>query len=79
MQYILSQEEFEALAPVEHLKERDEALEQARQIIVELAGVRCGVLYCDVCPVSDIYRGHSGEVDAKISKLICPKTRHYSK
>ena len=39
MMYILSQEEFDALTPIKRLQDRNDALEKAREIIIQLANI----------------------------------------
>ena len=58
MEYILSQGEYDALTPVKRLQNRNEALETARKIILELSKFPCGKRYCVDCP---IYVEGSGE------------------
>lgn len=82
MQYILTTQEYDALTPVERLQMRNEALEVARKIIVKLANIPCGKAYCDSCPISHI--GHYDDNDPdkishESSRLICTKSRNYSK
>lgn len=82
MQYILTQAEIDALTPVSLLQERNEALEDARKMIVKLAGVPCGKTYCGECPVSDVgYYDHDDPeaISGKSSRLICVSGRRYSK
>jgi hypothetical protein len=87
MQYILTQAEYDALTPVKRLQERNEALEVAREIIVRLnesrTGMKCGVDYCDTCPISDIGHAKDGSMEDrpshKESKHICIKERYYSR
>ena len=81
MQYLLTQQEYDALTPVKRVQERNEALEVARQIIVKLSNQPCGEGYCDQCPVSSI-GGEIGENDRpshEISRLICIKNKRYGK
>jgi len=80
MEYLLSQEEYDALTPVRLLQERNEALEDARKIIVRLADIPCGKTYCDDCPVSDIgfYEDDTNAISSVSSNLICGKSRDYS-
>ena len=82
MQYILTKEEFDDLLPMRQVLERNAALEDARKIIVKLAGVRCGETYCDNCPISSIGYYEHGDADAisdNSSRLICSEYRDYSK
>lgn len=80
MKYILTQKEYDELTQVTRLQESNEALEQARLLIVELSGVKCGTQYCDLCPVSDIRcKDWNTKIDTRESKLICPLSRKYSK
>ena len=88
MQYILTQEEKNNLAPKEEVENRDAALESARILILAQSGWlrRCGHGYCDGCPVDSIghhdwsgYKPIPHIADHKVGKLICRKTRHYSK
>ncbi len=87
MQYILTQSEYDALTPVKRLQERNDALEVAREIIVNLdkkwSGFQCGVDYCDTCPISAIGHAKDGRMEDrpthKESKHICIRVRNYSK
>lgn len=78
MQYLLTEEEHDNLTPIKRVERRDQSLEVARQLIIELAGIECYKGYCDSCPISSI--GHGAKVvNRDDSKLICKKTRKYSK
>ena len=82
MQYVLTQAELDALTPVKRLQERNEALEDARKIIVKLAGVPCQETYCSECPISDIgYYKHDDPkaISNTSSRLICSQYRECSK
>jgi hypothetical protein len=87
VQYILTQEEYNALTPAKGLYERFEALEIAKQIILAESGFTCihtpahmstrlGTEsvggYCDDCPISK-------DVEHSVSKHICILNRNYSK
>ena len=78
MEYLLTQAEYDALTPVKRLQERNDALEVAREIIVELSGVRCGDAYCDECPL-DYLRPSNEKMTREISHHICIKSRNYGK
>jgi transposase-like protein len=78
MQFILTKDEYEALAPVIELEKKAEALEVAREIIVKLSGVKCGHEYCDKCPLDYLRPTHHG-ITRDISHLICTKGRNYGK
>ena len=83
MQYLLTQDEFNALAPRADLDLRDLALETLRRKVLTLAdhpcihdmkpnGERRGG-YCDGCPLSSL-RVRTPERD-----LLCTKMHNYSK
>ena len=76
MQYLLTTKERDALTPIKRLQERDEALEVAREIIVKLSGVECGIDYCNNCPL-DYLRPINEKMTHKISNHICIKPRKY--
>ena len=81
MHYLLTQEELNNLTPVVNVTMRDEALELARRIIVNLAGIQCGG-YCSKCPVSHIQHSPKS-VDlvpsVEQSALICRQSKRYGK
>jgi len=82
MQYLLTQDELEALVPAKSLEERNDALEAARKLIVKLANIPCGKTYCSECPISSIGFYDHDDPDAiswESSKLICSEYRKYSK
>lgn len=72
MRYLLTQKEYDALTPVKGLQERNEALEAAKVLILELSGFPCGETYCDKCPIGNME-------DNTSSKHICIQMRQYSK
>jgi fructose 1,6-bisphosphatase len=76
----------------DHRKDRDtalkahvEALEVARQLMLYHANFACvhdsKTGYCDNCPVSDIGGAWKAEIRPShdYSRLLCTKTRYYSK
>jgi len=71
MQYILSQAEYDALTPVKRLRERNEALEVARNLIV--TDERClEIHYCSDCPIGQIE-------DRSLRNHICIRQKHWPK
>ncbi len=71
MQYILTQEEKDALTPVKGLQERNEALEVARKIIV--SDDEClKIHYCCDCPIGII-------PDQVARNHICLRAKHWPK
>lgn len=79
MQYILNSKEFDALTEVTRLQNRNQALEVARKIILELSGFPCGKKYCSECPIvkkGDIKSEHS---DDRIYSYICTKPKSWPK
>ncbi len=78
MEYLLTQEEMDALTPIKKLQERDVALEWAKQLILKLVNFKCGS-YCDRCPIASINDTEADRPTYTTSKLICPFDRHYSK
>jgi hypothetical protein len=87
VKYLLTQSEYDALAPKEEVESLKRALESARVLILAQAKLAryCGKGYCDMCPISSIGFGMPGDpmiphiADYGTSKLICPKHRRYSK
>jgi hypothetical protein len=81
MQYILTQEEKDNLVPKSEVEKRDEALELARRIIVNLAGIQCGG-YCNFCPVSSIQLDPKSKdlvPSDELSELMCRQYKRYGK
>ena len=81
MQYLLSKEEMEELAPKLKLVERDNALKVARKEILKLSGYGCfhdmdgpGYHGCDDCPLSEFQEGEYRPIMA----LICTEQKDYS-
>lgn len=80
MMFLLTQEERDELVPHGDVEVRDQALWMARALILTSSGFRCihdrstaeHGRYCDDCPV------HTG-LDRRSSRLVCTKTREYSK
>lgn len=71
MQYILTQQELDALTPVKGLQERNEALEVARKLII--SDEKCHkTYYCSDCPIGKIE-------DGAIRNHICMKSKHWPK
>ena len=88
MRYLLTEEEFRALTPKIRLDNANAALEQARELIVELTGTRCGHVYCESCPLGtlrsyDMEKGgeerRKEELREKHNDLICKKSKNYGK
>jgi len=71
MQYILTQTELDALAPVKLLQERNEALEVARKLIVS-DKLCLEIHYCCDCPIGIIS-------DQVTRNNICLKAKHWPK
>lgn len=86
MQYVLTQAEYDALTPVKRLQDRNEALEKAKEIILQESEFICihdpSVAtnnriyrgYCDDCPIGNIHK-----VDMNVSRYICELPKNYSK
>ena len=83
MQYILTQQEYDALTPVKRLQDANEALETCRKELLSANNFTCihesksnnrrYFGYCDDCPVSFKRVGHEN------SRLICAHSKNYSK
>ena len=80
MQYLLEQEEFDALTPVKRLQERNEALEVAKEIILELHGTSCEDMIgdCGQCPIGRFDKVNDDRF-WNGAKHICIRRRGYSK
>lgn len=71
MQYLLTQQEYDALTPVKGLQERNEALEVARRMIV--SDEQCQkTYYCTQCPIGQIE-------DRQIRNHICIRPKNWPK
>ena len=83
MQYILTEEEYGDLVPIDERTQRIHALESARKLIIKHSKFPCGETYCDQCPISlidDIFDEQKNPIiSRRDSKLICGKYRQYSK
>jgi hypothetical protein len=79
MQYILTDEEYQALVPAKTLQKHKEALEIARGKLLSATGFTYihesdsrHEEYCDDCPCSPY------DVDYSHCELICTKPKNYS-
>ncbi len=82
MQYLMTQEERDALVPKHEITLRDHALAAAREKLLLLAGFDCihddagrnSGGYCDDCPCSPIGGGN----DYKTWSAVCWLSKDYS-
>ena len=80
MEYLLTQKEFDALTPVKRLQDRNEALEVAKDLILNMHGKGCLEMIgdCGSCPIGKL--GLSSDKNKhEASKHICIIKRGYSK
>lgn len=75
MQYILTEQEYRALAPISEVKKLKEDIELLNEKVMELTDHPCGsgadyrsmTFYCDDCPIGRLELG------------TCTKEQQYSK
>ncbi|MCM1031579.1 MAG: hypothetical protein NC410_09105 [Oscillibacter sp.] len=52
MQYILTEEEYKALVPIEKLKEAENKIEILNAKVTKLTNIQCKEeFFCDYCPI----------------------------
>lgn len=84
MQYLLTEEEYANLQPIEVGKKAEEAVKYIREMLIGDNCVHSGKPgnwhYCDVCPLSHIGGNRKEDIrpDYKISKVLCNLSREYS-
>ena len=84
MQYVLTEKEIQNLVPKVALQNRIDALEVAREKILELTGFVCihiepsidPVGLCDDCPCSSIHDDNDDDLESW--EMICPLKKEYS-
>lgn len=83
MQYILDQNEYDALTPVKRLQEQNESLEIARKLII--SDREClETTFCSDCPIGkqwleSVDRGESGDSEYQAMNHLCLKHKFFPK
>ena len=76
MQRLLTEEEYQELTPKSQVKIREDALETARLLILELSNYACSSDDCGSCIIGSVRDRRLNPMD---SSLICRKNRVYHK
>lgn len=83
MQYLLTEEEYNNLVPKAEVERRDLALKKLHELFFKHSTFKCihdtqdrrMYGYCDYCPLAPMHP----ELPYEVSKLLCDKSKEYSK